>query len=63
MHGTETFNADLVWSWGLLTREFFLAIWVAISVLITVYLLGKFHLPHDSPVEKVGPVPEGQKAA
>ena len=49
-------NADLVWAWGLLTREFFLAIWISISVLITVYLLGRFTLPHDSPVDKVGPV-------
>ncbi|MBC8146077.1 MAG: thioredoxin family protein, partial [bacterium] len=49
-------NADLVWAWGILTREFFLAIWISIAVLITVYLLGRFHLPHDSPVDKVGPI-------
>lgn len=49
-------NADLVWAWGLLTREFFLSIWIAIAVLITVYLLGRFTLPHDSPVDKVGPI-------
>jgi thiol:disulfide interchange protein len=49
-------NADLVWAWGLLTREFFLSIWIAIAVLITIYLLGRFTLPHDSPVDKVGPI-------
>lgn len=49
-------NADLVWAWGILTREFFLAIWISIMVLITVYLLGRFQLTHDSPVEKVGPI-------
>lgn len=49
-------NADLVWSWGILTREFFLAIWIAIMVLTTVYLLGRFQMVHDSPVEKVGPI-------
>jgi thiol:disulfide interchange protein DsbD len=49
-------NADLVWEWGFLTREFFLAIWVAIAVITTVYLLGRFQLPHDTPVEKVGPI-------
>ncbi len=49
-------NADLVLGWGLFTREFFLAIWIAIAVLITVYLLGRFQLPHDTPVEKVGPL-------
>jgi thiol:disulfide interchange protein DsbD len=49
-------NADLVMQWGFLTREFFLASWIAIAVLITIYLLGKFHLPHDSFLERVGPV-------
>jgi thiol:disulfide interchange protein DsbD len=49
-------NADLVWSWGVFTRELFLAIWIAIAVLTTVYLLGRFQLPHDSPVDKVGPI-------
>jgi len=49
-------NADLVWDWGVFTREFVLAIWIACSVLITVYLLGRFQLPHDTPVERVGPL-------
>jgi thiol:disulfide interchange protein DsbD len=49
-------NADIVLQWGLFTREFFLASWIAIAVLITIYLLGKFHLPHDSFLERVGPV-------
>lgn len=49
-------NADLVWDWGIFTRELVLAIWIACSVLITVYLLGRFQLPHDTPVERVGPI-------
>lgn len=49
-------SADLVWGWGVFGREFFLAIWVAVAVLITLYLLGHFSLPHDSPVDKVGPI-------
>ena len=49
-------NADLVWDWGIFTRELVLSIWIACSVLITVYLLGRFQLPHDTPVERVGPV-------
>jgi thiol:disulfide interchange protein DsbD len=49
-------NADLVWQWGIFTRELFLSIWVALAVIITVYLLGRFQLPHDTPVEKVGPL-------
>jgi thiol:disulfide interchange protein DsbD len=49
-------NADLVWAWGILTREVFLAIWIAIALLTTVYLLGRFRLPHDTPSDSVGPM-------
>ena len=47
-------NVDLVWHWGIFTREVVLAIWIATAVLATVYLLGKFRLPHDSPIESLG---------
>jgi thiol:disulfide interchange protein len=47
-------NVDLVWNWHFFTREVVLAIWIAIAVLATVYLLGKFRLPHDSPAETIG---------
>jgi thiol:disulfide interchange protein DsbD len=40
-------NVDLVFGWGLLTREAFLAVWVAILTLASVYLLGWMKLPHD----------------
>lgn len=49
-------NVDLYYSSGILTREVFLALWVAIAIITTMYLLGRFQLPHDSPVEKVGPM-------
>ncbi len=47
-------NVDLVWGWHIFTREVVLAIWLAIAVLASVYLLGKFRLPHDTPVESLG---------
>ena len=47
-------NTDLVWDWGFLTREAVLAVWIAISILTFLYLLGRFRLPHDSPLEKIG---------
>jgi thiol:disulfide interchange protein len=47
-------NADLVWQWNIFTREVCLAVWVAIGVLTTLYLLGQFKLTHDSPVERLG---------
>jgi len=45
-------NADLVKQWGLLKREVFMAIWVAIGIAILLYLFGKIRFPHDSPVKK-----------
>ncbi len=47
-------NVDLIWGLGILSRDLFLSFWVGIGVLITAYLLGKFQLPHDSKLEKVG---------
>ena len=45
-------NADLVKQWGLLKREVFMAIWVAVGIAILLYLFGKIRFPHDSPVKK-----------
>jgi thiol:disulfide interchange protein DsbD len=47
-------NVDLVWKWGIFTRDVVLAIWIAIGVVLTVYLLGKFQLSHDSKPERLG---------
>lgn len=46
-------NADLVWSWGILSKELFLAIWVIICILIMLYILGFFRFSHDSKVDGV----------
>src|SRR5690606_15483165 len=43
-------NADLVLQLHFLEREVFIAIWIAIFIALSLYLLGKFSLPHDSPV-------------
>ena len=47
-------GADLAWRWGLLTREAFLSIWVALALLSAAYLLGVFRFAHDSAVAHVG---------
>ncbi len=47
-------NVDLIWKWGIFTRSFVLAIWIAIGVILAVYLLGKFQLFHDTKPEKIG---------
>jgi thiol:disulfide interchange protein DsbD len=40
-------NADLAMGWRLLDREIFIAIWVVLSILLGIYLLGKLKLSHD----------------
>ena len=43
-------NADLVEQWGLLKREIFIGLWVIISFLTVLYLLGKIKFPHSGRV-------------
>ena len=45
-------NADLVKGWRLLDREIFLALWIAIFLLLGVYLLGKLKFHHDDELPK-----------
>jgi thiol:disulfide interchange protein DsbD len=45
--------ADMVMDWHLLEREVYFAIWVAIFGALSLYLLGKIRLPHDSPMEYI----------
>jgi thiol:disulfide interchange protein len=40
--------ADTVYHWGLLDRDVYLALWIAIFTLMGSYLLGKLKLSHDS---------------
>jgi thiol:disulfide interchange protein DsbD len=47
-------NADLVWAWGILPKDLFIAIWMGISLLVGFYLIGIFRFPHDTEVETVG---------
>ncbi len=46
--------ADLVYHWGILDRDIFLAIWIVIFSALGLYLLGKIRLPHDSKLEQLG---------
>ena len=39
--------ADLAYGWGILDRETFLALWIALFALLGLYLLGKIKFPHD----------------
>jgi thiol:disulfide interchange protein DsbD len=46
-------QADLVLQLHFLEREVFLAIWIAIFGVLSLYLLGKIQLPHDSPLKHI----------
>ena len=46
-------NADLVLQLGLLKRELFIAIWIAMALCIAVYLYGGLRFPHDSKLERM----------
>jgi thiol:disulfide interchange protein len=43
-------NVDMAYHWNLLDREIFLALWIAIFALLTLYLIGKLKFSHDSDV-------------
>ena len=49
-------NVDLVWHWGIVSREIVLAVWVAVAALISFYLLGLFRLMHDGKNDAIGSI-------
>ena len=48
--------ADLAYHWGLLDREVFIALWIAIFGLLAFYLLGKFKLKSDGDGNRISVV-------
>lgn len=46
--------ADQTYHWGLLDREVYLAIWIAVFTLLGLYLLGKIKFEADSEVKHIG---------
>jgi thiol:disulfide interchange protein DsbD len=44
--------ADLTKGWGILDRETFLALWIALFTLLGLYLLKIIRMPHDDPSDK-----------
>ena len=45
--------ADRVYHWHILDREIYLIIWIVLSFLLGVYLLGKIRFSHDSKMETI----------
>lgn len=44
-------NVDLAYHWNLIDREVVLSIWIAIGILMSLYLIGKVKFSHDSDVQ------------
>lgn len=47
-------NADLVWEWGLISRPFAIAAWIAIFLLAGLYTLGIYSINYDSKPKQIG---------
>lgn len=45
---------DVWFGWGIISRPLVISVWIAISVCLGLYLLGKIKTSHDSPVSDVG---------
>lgn len=47
-------NADLVWEWGLISRPFAIATWIAIFLLAGLYILGVYSISQDTKPKAIG---------
>lgn len=47
-------SVDAYFGWGIITRALFISVWIAIAILLGVYLLGKLKTSHDSDTPYVG---------
>ncbi|MDR9416177.1 MAG: cytochrome c biogenesis protein CcdA [Gracilimonas sp.] len=46
-------NVDLVWEWGLISRPFAIATWIAIFLLTGLYLIGSYSLKHEKRPDQI----------
>jgi thiol:disulfide interchange protein len=46
-------TVDQAYHWGILGREVYLALWIAIFIMLGLYLLGKIKFKFDSPIESI----------
>jgi thiol:disulfide interchange protein DsbD len=52
--GAYIWKADLIWGWGFFDRPVVLSIWIAVSFILALYLLGLFRVRGDSENPGVG---------
>jgi thiol:disulfide interchange protein DsbD len=49
-------NADLVGHWGIVKKEIFLAVWVALGLALFLYLIGVIRFKSESPINRKAPI-------
>ena len=49
-------NVDLVYQLEIITRPVFITVWLAVGLVLVLYLLGHFSFPHEEPTQRVGVV-------
>jgi len=49
-------NSDLIWHWGIFTRQLVLSVWIGIGVVCFLFVLGFFHMKQESEFPSVGAV-------
>lgn len=49
-------NVDLVWQWGIVSRPFAIAAWIAIFFLAGLYMLGMYSIGQESKPKQIGPL-------
>jgi thiol:disulfide interchange protein DsbD len=47
-------NVDLVWGWGIFTRDVVIALWIVIGVVLVIYLAGGLRLGHAPKLSRPG---------
>ena len=47
-------NADLVWEWGIISRPFAIATWIAIFLLAGLYVLGVYSINQETKPKQIG---------
>lgn len=49
-------NADLIWHWGIFTRETVLGIWIVISLLAAIFVVGRLPIGHEAEPKRITPI-------
>jgi thiol:disulfide interchange protein len=49
-------NTDLIWHWGIFTRETVLGIWIVIAIMAAIFVVGRLPIGHAAESKRITPV-------